>query len=57
MQLLLEMNFDKVVIVVGRIYNAGVWGRNPQPSEANGGSGAEPPTLRRFTIFSKNTPF
>jgi len=28
--------------------------RSPQPPEANGGSGADPPTLRRFfTSFSK----
>jgi len=45
--LVLEINFDKVVIVC-ESNNAGVWGRSPQPPEANGGS------LRRFFIsFSK----
>jgi len=40
-------------VIVGRSYNAGV------SPEANGGSGTEPPTLRRyFTVFSKkNTHF
>jgi len=28
--------------------NKGVWGQSPQPPEANGSSGAEPLTLRRF---------
>jgi len=33
---------------------AGVWGQSPQPLEAKRGSGAEPPTLRRFySIFPK----
>jgi len=33
---------------------SGVWGRRSQPPEANGGSGAEPPTLRRFySLFSQ----
>jgi len=51
--LVLEMNFDKVVIV-GESNNAGVWGRSPQQPEANGGSEADPPTLRRFfTSFYK----
>jgi len=48
--LTLENELDKVVIV-GRSNNAGVWGRNPQPPEANGGSGAEPSMLRRFLQF------
>jgi len=48
-----EMNFDKVAIVGGS-NNAGVWGRSPQPPEANRGSGTEPLTLKRFfTSFSK----
>jgi len=37
--------FDKAVIV-SRSYNAGVWEQSLQPLEANGGSGAEPRTLR-----------
>jgi len=28
--------------------NSGVWERSSQPPEANGGLGAEPPTLRQF---------
>jgi len=39
----LESNFDKVIIAAWS-NNAGVWGQNPQPPEANGCSGAEPPT-------------
>jgi len=36
----------------------GVWGTRPQPPEANRGSGADPPTLRRFLqFFSKNYAF
>jgi len=34
--LVVEMNFDKVIIV-GRSNNAGIWGRSPQLPEANGG--------------------
>jgi len=36
--------------------NLGVWRRSPQPPEANGGLGEEPPMLRRFSslfIFLK----
>jgi len=49
---------DKVVMV-GRSYNAGVWGQNRQPPEAYGGSRAELPTLGRFftVFFQKNTHF
>jgi len=51
---------DKVVIVGGS-NNSGVWGRSPQPLDANGGSGADPLTLRRFLefffFFRKNTHF
>jgi len=36
---------------VGKSNNAEVWGRNTEPLEANGGSGAEPPTLRRYSFF------
>jgi len=35
-------------------YNSGVWGQSPQPPEATGVVGAEPPTLRRFFSFFKN---
>jgi len=41
---------DKVVIVDGS-NNAVVLGRSLQPPEANGGLGADPPTLRRFLQF------
>jgi len=41
---------DKLVIACGS-NNAGAWGRSPQPPEANGGSRAEPPMLRRFLHF------
>jgi len=50
MHLALETNIDKVVIVSGS-YNVGVWGRSLQPPEANWGSGAELPSLRRFLLF------
>ena len=29
----------------------GVWGRSPQPPEANGGLGAKPPALENFAFF------
>jgi len=35
-----------------------IWVPNPQPLEANGGSEAEPPTLRQFfTVFFKKYAF
>jgi len=44
---------DKV-LMVGGSNNAGHWRRSSQPPEANGGSGAEPPTQRQcFTFFKK----
>ena len=36
---------------------SGVWGRSPQPPEANGGLGAEPPALENFAFFAKITSF
>jgi len=49
--------FDKFISVSGS-NNAGVWGRRPQPPEANGGSGAEPRALQRFySPFSKKYAF
>jgi len=35
-------------VIAGGSNNSGIWGRSPQPPEANGGSGAE---LRRFLQF------
>ena len=32
----------------------GIWGRSPQPPEANGGMGSKPPALENFTFFCKN---
>ena len=32
----------------------GVWGQSPQPPEAIGGLGAEPPALKNFAFFLKN---
>jgi len=34
---------------------AEIWGQSPQPQKANGGSGAEPPTLGDFTGFFPKT--
>jgi len=50
MHLALETNSIRVVIAGGN-NNAGGWGRSPQPPEANGGSEAESPTLKRFLQF------
>jgi len=50
MHLALETKLDKIVIVGGS-NNPGVWRRSSQPPEANGGSGAKSPTLRRFLVF------
>jgi len=48
---------DKVVIV-GESNNAGVWGWNLRPPEANRDSGANPPTLKRLLQhFSKKNAF
>jgi len=52
----IRKELDKVVIADGN-NNAEVWGRSLHPPEANGGSGAEPLTLRRFLHFSPNTHF
>jgi len=38
-------------ILVGGNNKTGVWGQSPQPPEAKGGSGTEPPTLWRFYSF------
>jgi len=44
--------------VVDESNNPGIWGRELQPPEVNGGSESEPPTLQRFYSFlSKNTHF
>jgi len=45
-----ETGGDQAILVGGN-NNTGVWGQSPQLPEANGGSGAEPPTLRRFYSF------
>jgi len=47
------------VVTVGWSTIRGVWGQSPhQPPEANGDSGVESPTSRRFSVFSsKNTHF
>jgi len=47
---MLETHWTKA-IAVGECNNAGVWGRIPQPPEANVGSGAEFTTLQRFYSF------
>jgi len=48
---------DKVAII-SESNTAGIWGQNRQSPEANGGSGADPPTLRRyFTIFYQKYAF
>jgi len=37
---------------------AKIWGQKPQPTEAVGGLGADPPTLRQFySFFPKNMHF
>jgi len=42
---------SKVTRKLSESKNLGVWGRSPQPPEANGDLGAEPPTLWRFFLF------
>jgi len=44
---MLETHSTKAT-AVGKSNNARVWGRSPQPPEANGGSGADPSTLQRI---------
>jgi len=52
---MLETHSTKAT-AVGESNNAGVWGS--EPPDANGGSWAEPPTLRRFySYFFKITHF
>jgi len=43
--------FEKITVTDDGSNNSGVWGRIPQPLEANGGLGAPPPTLQRFSSF------
>jgi len=53
----IETHLDKSISVSGS-NNAGVWGRSPQPLEAKGGSGAEPPGAAAILqSFLKNTHF
>jgi len=46
-------SFEKITVTGDGSSNSGVWGQSPQPPEANGGLGAEPPTLQRFSRFFK----
>jgi len=44
--------------ILGIENKAGFWEQTPQQSEANGSSGAESPTMRRFyNFFPKYTDF
>jgi len=55
--LILETHFDKSISVSGS-NNAGVWGRNFQPPEANGSLGVElPGAAAILQPFFKNTHF
>jgi len=46
--------FEKITVTGDRSNNSGVWGRSPQPPEANGGLGA---AAAIFQNFSKNKAF
>jgi len=44
---------SKITVTGDGSNNSGVWGRSPQPPEANGGLGAEPQRCSDFPVFSK----
>jgi len=43
--------FENITVTGDGSNNSGVWEQSPQPQEANGGLGAEPLTLQRFSSF------